>query len=56
MVQPYQGVIFMTIMKRQSTLFEKLDSTSFDDEVLAFWGERAQIELCAMGAIAACLD
>ncbi|WP_181421929.1 hypothetical protein [Halomonas sp. LBP4] len=46
----------MTTKKLQSTSFEKLMFTSFDDEVLELWTERTRIQLSFMGEIAAYLD
>lgn len=46
----------MKIAKLNSHSFENVTSNIFDAEVLAFWGERAQIQLSYMDANAAYLD
>lgn len=42
--------------KLQSPLFEEYKSTSFDDEVLVYWGERARMQISAMDTVAAYFD
>ncbi|NYS61996.1 hypothetical protein [Vreelandella salicampi] len=46
----------MKTTKRESNSFDNVNSTSFDAEVLAFWGERARFQLSYMDANAAYLE
>ncbi len=46
----------MNDMKLRTRSFEECEFTYFDAEVLAFWGERAHIQLSCMDEIAAYLD
>lgn len=46
----------MKTTKLKSNSFEKIKSTSFDAEVLEFWGERARIQLSYMDVNAAYLE
>lgn len=46
----------MKTTKPKANSFEKVYSASFDNEVLAFWGERARLQLSYMDANAAYLE
>ncbi|MGM0982660.1 MAG: hypothetical protein ACQEXG_04440 [Pseudomonadota bacterium] len=46
----------MKNVKFNYALSDKFESTSFDAEVLEFWGERAEVQLSSMDAIAAYIN